>query len=288
MKPVLIDKQLHLKDSIHVKRVEVSYLDSPLHFHNSYELVWIQQSNGYRIIGDHIENFTDNDLILLGPNLPHVWYNEKDYYLKDCGQQVKAIVTYFRPDWLTETIINSAEMNRLRELLEDIKRGIKITGEAKNKIIDIVAGMPQSTSLERIIGILSILNVLTESGEYGCLCSSGYVNAHSQKDVEKIDRIYQYIMRHYADKITLHDVAQIASMTPTAFCKYFKNRTQKTFSNFVNEVRIGYACKLLCNEELNISEICYKTGFYNPTNFNKNFKLFTKMSPTEFRNNLRL
>lgn len=287
MKPKLIDKQLLLRDSIHIKQVEVAYLDTPFHFHNSYELVWVQQSSGYRIVGDHIENFTDNDLILMGPNLPHVWYNEKDYYHPNHDQQVKAVVAYFKPDWLSESTLNSAELSRLRELLAQVKRGIKITGRTREKIISLVSAMPDTNSLERIISILSILNILTESGEYECLSSSGYVNAYNQKDVEKIDRVYQYIMRNYTDKITLNEVAQVASMTPTAFCKYFKNRTQKTFAHFVNEVRVGYACKLLYNEELPVTEICYKAGFYNPTNFNKNFKLFTKVNPTEFRNNLR-
>jgi AraC-like DNA-binding protein len=288
MKPILIDKQLQLKDSIHVKQVSQKYLDTPFHFHNAYELVWIQESSGHRIVGDHIEKFTNDDLIMMGPNLPHVWYNEKDYYLEDSPQKIRATVIYFRPDWLTETTINSTEFTRLRELLEHIKRGIKITGATKKNIINQIAKLPQSTSLKRIIGILSILDVLSNSGGYECLSSPGYVNTHHQKDVEKIDRVYQYIMMHYTEKIMLEDAAHIAHMTPTAFCRYFKSRTQKTFANFVNEVRIGYACKLLCDEELNISEVCYRAGFYNPTNFNKNFKLFKQMSPTDFRNSLKL
>jgi AraC-like DNA-binding protein len=287
MKPVLIDQQLHLKDSIHVKQVSKPYLDTPFHFHNAYELVWVQKGSGHRIVGDHIENFDQDDLIMMGPDLPHVWYNGKDYYEAGSTQVVNATVVYFRPDWLTETTINSAELTRLRDLLKDLKRGIKISGAGKPQIITYLRQLSAASSLEKIIALLSMLNLLCQPGEYECLSSIGYVNSHNQKDVSKIDSVYQYIMMHYTDKILLEDIARIANITPTAFCKYFKKRTQKTFANFVNEVRIGYACKLLCNDTETITEIAYKSGFYNPTNFNKNFKLFVKMSPGEYRNKLR-
>jgi AraC-like DNA-binding protein len=102
-----------------------------------------------------------------------------------------------------------------------------------------------------------------------------------------MDKVYKYVMEHFTDDIMLEDIAEIANMTPTAFCKFFKGKTQKTFSNFVNEVRIGHARKLLY-DDLNISEVCFQCGFNNLTNFNKNFKFFTKMSPSEFKTNLRL
>ncbi|RYE13095.1 MAG: helix-turn-helix domain-containing protein, partial [Sphingobacteriales bacterium] len=277
-----------LQDSIHIKEVSLDFMDTPLHFHNAYEMVWMQESSGHRIVGDNIEKFTAGDLVIMGPDLPHVWYNEKEYYLKDNRQQVKAIVTYFRPDWLTGAFINSAELTKLRELLVKLKRGIKITGRAKEKITRQLEKLPASTSLKRIIRVMSILNILSVSEEYECLASSGYINSYSQKDVEKIDKVYQYVMTHYTGKIMLEDAANIANMTPTSFCKYFKNRTQKTFSNFVNEIRIGYACQMLCEDGISISEICYRAGFNNLTNFNRNFKLFTKTSPTDFRNSLRL
>ena len=102
-----------------------------------------------------------------------------------------------------------------------------------------------------------------------------------------MDKVYQYIMNNFTKKIKLEDVASIASMTPTSFCKYFRTRTQKTFTNFLNEVRIGYACKLLCDENLNIADICYQSGFNNFTNFNRCFKEFKHVNPSEFRIQLK-
>ena len=288
MKPLLIDKQLQLKDSVHVKQVDLPYMDTPFHFHNAYEIVWIQQSSGHRIVGDNVGKFTDGDLIMMGPNLPHVWYNDKKYYTNNASRKVKSIVTYFSPEWITDTLISSAGLTRLRDLLGSVKRGIRITGPAHRLITERIEQLPAAGSLKRIIHILNIFDILTETGGYECLASSGYTNSYNQKDTEKIDRVYQYVMTHYTGKITLEEAAGIANMTPTAFCKYFKKRTQKTFSNFVNEVRIGYACKLLCDDDVNISEVCYKSGFNNLTNFNKNFKFFTHKNPTDFRNSLRL
>lgn len=288
MRPLLIDKKSVLKDSIDIKEVNLPYLDAPFHFHNAYEMVLILESNGRRIVGNKIENFTDGDLVLMGPDLPHVWYNEKEYYLENSNLKVQAIVTYFHPDWLTDNLLKSSDLNRLRILFENMKRGIKIIGETKRKVTKKILKLKSSQGLKRIIRILSILELLSGSEEYECLASDGYVNSYNQKDVERIDKVYQYVMNNFKNKITLKEVAKIACMTPTAFCKYFRVRTQKTFTNFVNEIRVSSACKLLCNENLSISDICYECGFNNFTNFNRNFKVFTKRSPSEFRTSLRI
>lgn len=234
-------------------------------------------------MGDSIENFTDGDLVVMGPDLPHVWYNEKDYYEENSQKKVEAIVTYFHPDWLTENLLKSADLANVRTLLEHIKRGIKVTGKVKKKVTKHILKIHESTGLKRIIRILNILELLSIFEGYECLASSGYVNSYNHKDIERMDKVYQYIMNNYTQKILLEDVANIASMTPTSFCKYFRTRTQKTFSNFVNEVRIGYACKLLCDENLNIADVCYQSGFNNFTNFNRCFKSLKKMGPSEFR-----
>lgn len=288
MRPILIDIQSTFKDSVYVKNIHLPYLDTPFHFHNAYEMVLVVKSSGRRIIGDSIENFEDGDLVLMGPGLPHVWYNDKDYYIEGSDKKVKAIVTYFHPDWLNENILKSSELSKLRALFEHIQRGIKITGKIKTRVIKHIIKLDKSNGLKRIIIILNILELLSTSEEYECLTSPGYVNSYNHKDMERMDKVYQYVMNNYTKKILLKEVANIASMTPTAFCKYFKTRTQKTFTKFVNEVRIAYACKLLCEENLNIGDIYYQCGFNNFTNFNRNFKALKNMNPTEFRMGLNL
>lgn len=286
MKPMLIENNLDLKCTVDVKVLNTKKLDNPFHFHNSYELVLVLKSNGYRIVGDNIESFQDGDLVLLGPNLPHVWYNEKAYYDKDSIQEVKAIVVYFSPEWLNEKLLNFSELFKVKTLFKNSSQGLKIVGETKQRVIKSIISLPYLKGLKCIIEILSIIDLLSEAEEYVCLASPSYINSYNQKDTQRIDKVYQYVMRNFTENIFLEEAASLINMTPTAFCRYFKSRTQKTFTNFVNEVRIGHATKLLCDESLNISEVCYHSGFNNFTNFNRTFKDFKKMTPKEFRMNI--
>lgn len=283
MKPRLIDNKPVYKDAIYVKQIALSCLNAPLHFHNDYEMVLILKSCGKRVVGDHIEDFDDGDLVLLGPDLPHVWYNEKEYYAEDSAREVNAIVTYFRPVWLHEEFLNVPATASLKEVMNDLRRGIKVLGASKELITQSIIRLAENEGLKRVILLLQVLDLLADQREYQCLASEGYSHSYNQRDVARIDKVYQYVMANFNSKITLEAVAAIAHMTPSAFCKYFKARTQKTFIDFVNEVRIGFASKLLINSDLSISQVCYDSGFNNLANFNRNFKHYTKKSPREFR-----
>lgn len=288
MQPLLLETNTVQRHTIFVKEINVKNLSNPVHFHKEYEMVLITKSKGRRIVGDSIENFEEGDLVLIGPNLPHVMYNDKSYYEPDNEQPVAAIVTYFRMDWLNEEFIHSKEIPQLQELLQDIGRGIQVFGETQKQVVLLLNELLASHGLRRIIHLLSIINLISETKEYKCLSSIGYTNPHNQKDVQRISKIYTYILDNFTADISLETVATLANMTPSAFCKYFKGRTQKTFTNFVNEVRIGHACKLLFNDQLSMTEICFQSGFNNLTNFNRNFKQYTKVSPSEFKRNLKI
>ncbi len=287
MQPLLIETKTVLQHTIFVKEVNVKSLNNPLHFHNEYEMVLVTKSNGRRIVGDSVENFSAGELVIIGPNIPHVMYNDKEYYEPESKREVKAIVAYFRLDWLNPDFIISNEVSQFNELLKDINRGIRIYGESHKKIIKLLNELLLSTGLKRIINLLNILNLLSETKEYECLSSLGYTNSHTQKDVQRIDKVYNYIMNNFTEQIALKDVSMLANMTTASFCKYFKAQTQKTFTHFVNEVRIGYACKLLYNDNLSISQICFQSGFNNLTNFNRNFKHYTKISPSDFKKKIK-
>ncbi|HMI01195.1 MAG TPA: AraC family transcriptional regulator [Pedobacter sp.] len=273
--PRLLDVELLLTDSIYVKELIVSSIEDQFHFHNTHEIALILKSKGTRIIGDSIENFSEGDLVILGPKVPHISYYN--------NSAIHALVVYFRPNWLTENQLNSESLFKLRKLFNDTDRGIKVTGLTKQKVAKNLFKLKRTKGLERILILLNILEAIAKSNEYQCLASEGYSNSFSQQDIKRLDRVYQYIRDHFTETITLENIASISNMAPTAFCKYFKNKTQKTFTNFVNEVRIGYSCKLLWNLDLSVSDICFKCGFNNLTNFNRNFKLYTKMSPSKYR-----
>jgi AraC-like DNA-binding protein len=198
------------------------------------------------------------------------------------------LVIYFQPDWFNESLLDSSDFVKLKKLIKETERGIKIFGNTKYRTLKALLKLKNSTGLARIIKLLDILDFISKSDEYKCLASEGYVNSYGQNDVERLGEVYKYIMDNFTDVIKLGDVSSIANMTSTSFCKYFKSKTGKTFSGFVNEVRIGQACKLILNENLNMSQICYSCGFNNLTNFNRNFKHFTKMTPTEYKKNLYL
>jgi AraC-like DNA-binding protein len=286
MEPLLHDVKSLLKNSIYVKELTLPYLDDKFHYHNTYEICYILKCSGKRIIGDSIEYFTDGDLTLLAPNVPHISYSNTNPDTED-EKQVHAFVVYFNPDWLTETHLNSPELLKIRELFEHMKRGLKIGGETKKKIVKSIFKLKTSTGLEGIITLLDILVIISKSNDYEFLASEGYFEVKSQREEKRIDEVYEYVNNNFKEKIMLDEIASIANLTPTAFCKYFKNRTNKTFSNFVNEIRVSYACKLLCKEKLNISQICFESGFNNLTSFNRNFKYFTKMMPSEYKLSLQ-
>lgn len=284
MNPLLQDVEPLTKGSIYVKEIKQSTINDQLHFHNVHEIAWILKGSGKRIVGDNIEYFTDNDLVFIGRFLPHASYIGKDYLLTN--QDFHALVIYFQPDWFNENLLNSSDLLQFRKLIKEIERGIKIFGSTKARTIKALIKLKNSRGLERIIRILDILDFVSKSNDYKCLASEGYSNSYGHNDVERLDVVYKYIMKNYTDIIKLSDISAIANMTSTSFCKYFKCKTGKTFSSFVNEVRIGQACKLILNDSLNISEICYSCGFNNLTNFNRNFKHFTKLTPTEYKRSL--
>lgn len=284
MNPLLQDIEPLSKDSIYVKEIKKPTLNDQLHFHHVYEIAWILKGSGKRIVGDHIEYFTDDDLVFIGSLLPHASYIGKDYLLNK--QDVHALVIYFQPDWFNEKHLDSSDFIKLRKLVKEIERGIKIFGNTKTRTLKALVKLKESTGLERLINLLDILDYISKSDEYKCLASEGYSNNYGQNDVERLGEVYKYIMKNFTDTIKLSEISAIANMTSTSFCKYFKCKTGKTFSSFVNEVRIGQACKLISNESLNIAGICYSCGFNNLTNCNRNFKHFTKMTPTEYKKNI--
>ncbi|GAA4749013.1 AraC family transcriptional regulator [Flavisolibacter ginsenosidimutans] len=283
MKPLLFDVKSLLNDSIYVKEIDTLQLEDQFHFHNAYEIAYIIKSHGKRIIGDSIENFTHGDLVLLGLHVPHV-----SYFSNEQGAALQALVIYFNPDWLTEEHLNSPNLTKLRKLLKDLQRGIKVHGPAKKKVIKLLYTLKNGKGLERIITILSILQIISNSGEYKCLASEGYSSSYHQTGLKRMDQIYKYVLENFTETIKLEKIAAIANITPTSFCKYFKSNTKKTFSNFVNEIRIGYACKLLCNEDSSISEVGFKCGFNTLANFNRTFKQITRMAPSEYKNKIKL
>ncbi len=286
MKPLFFDVKSLLKNSVYAKEIKSDKLSDQFHFHNAYEIALIIEGNGRRIVGDNVDNFSNGDLIILGPNIAHATYSDKKYHIIESSTKVHAMVVYFQPDWITEYHMNSADFGPLKRLLNQLKRGIKIEGETHDVVKNLLLKLSNADGLKSVTFLFQILYEISRSKDYSCLASARYSNTYSENDIARINDVYKFVMENFTEVISLDDVASIACMTPSAFCKYFKNKTNKTFTVFVNEIRINYACELLMNRNLDISQICIQCGFNNFTSFNKNFKLFIKTTPSIYRTKL--
>lgn len=283
MKPLFFDVRSLLKNSIYTKEIISDKLSDQLHFHNAYEVALIIEGNGRRIVGDNVDNFSNGDLIILGPNIAHASYSDKKYHIVESSTKVHAIVVYFHPDWITEYHMNSTDFAPLRKLLDQLRRGIKIEGRTHDIVKNFLLKLRNADGLKSFTLLFQVLYKISISNDYSCLASTRYSNTYSEKDIKRINDVYKYVMENFTEVISLDNVASIAYMTPSAFCKYFKNKTNKTFTHFVNEIRINYACELLMNRNIDISQISIQCGFNNFTSFNKNFKHFTKTTPSSYR-----
>ena len=247
--------------------------------HVNFEIALLNNCIGKRFIGDHIEDFEGTELVLMGSYLPHCW---QYYRLADPMVQPQAIVVHFFPDFLGKEFLAKPECTKLNELLSKAVRGVSFSGSTVPTAKRIMQEMLYEKGLGRVSLMLRLLDVLAQSTSYQVL-SSPYFNAiDNSAEAQKINKVFEYIFRHFREEITLQDVADILPMSPPAFCRFFKAKTNRTLIDFVKEVRIGHAAKLLLQGQHNVSEACYMSGYNNISNFNKHFKEVKGFSPREF------
>jgi len=286
MKPQLIDVNFSGTKTIQIKKIDQFYLEAPFHFHHLCELVWVQQSFGKRIVGDHVGNFEDGDLVLMAPNLPHIWQNDEAFFLKKRGFRVKATVIYFPADFLLNLTDEQDVLNTIQCLIKRASCGLAFFGETRQKISEILSNISDAEGFKKIIYFLQVIDILAGSKEFEHLASVSFKNLFDEKDTGRINNVYKFLMQNFQRDISLEEISDICHMTPNSFCRFFKNRTQKSLTKFLNELRIGHACKLLQNEDYSMVDVCYECGYNNTANFNKFFKAITKETPSEYRRKL--
>ena len=234
-------------------------------------------------MGDHEESFSDGDLVLLGPNLPHSYQNDPVYYQGNALLTAEAIVIHFREDFLGKDFFNLPEMIPVNQLFDKAKFGLKILGNTRRQVSTIMHEMHDLSGHRRIIELLTILEILSSSEEFQLLANPGFVQKYTISGNDRITKVHEYIMTNFRKDIPLSDVAEVANMTIPSFCRFFKACTRKGFSQYLNEIKIGYACNLLLEDKHNISHICYESGFNNMSNFNRQFKKITGKSPLQYK-----
>ncbi|UOB19506.1 AraC family transcriptional regulator [Abyssalbus ytuae] len=252
------------------------------HYHPEIELVYINGGSGKRQIGSHVSFYTDGDLILIGPNLPHCGFTNHQTGNKN------EIVIQFRMDFLGEGFLEKPEMENIKSILERSKGGIAFYGNTKERIGQRIQAMESRQPFKKMLRILDILNDLNESTEYQMLNAEGFSLEAERKDNDRINVVFNYVKENFKEPITLEEISELISMTVPSFCRYFKKITGKTFTKFVNEYRLVHASKLLTEKPMSITDICFESGFNNFSYFNKSFKEFTGKTPSEYRNELKM
>ena len=255
--------------------------DNIWHYHPEIELVYINGGAGKRRIGSHISYYTDGDLILIGSNLPHCGFTDKFTGNKN------EILVQMKVDFLGESFFNIPEMKKIQNLLEVAKGGIAFSGITKQILGDKMEDLDYQNDFERILSILHILNELALSDEFKVLNAEGFSLETEVKDNDRINIIFNFVKNNFQEDIPLAEIADMVSMTVPSFCRYFKKITNKTFVQFVNERRLVHASKLLTEQTMSISEVCFECGFNNFSHFNKSFKAFTGQNPSDYRKQLK-
>ena len=253
------------------------FFETPWHYHSEYELVLIIKGSGKRFVGNHVSDYEEGNLTFLGPNLPHLFRKEAH---TDPGG---SLVIHFKEEFLGNDFHVIPEMQKIKLLFEKSRMGINIHGKTRDDISRQMNEIIHLRGMNRLISLLNLLNSLADSPDYELL-SNPELSWENNRDSDRLNKVFDYLMTHFTENIQLEEVAELANMSYSGFCRYFKNRTKKTFSHFVNEIRIGYACKrLMESDNTSISNVCFECGFNNLTNFNEQFKKIVKVTPHQFK-----
>jgi AraC-like DNA-binding protein len=263
-------------------QLDCSYFDKPWHFHKEFELVLINKSHGTRFIGNDVRPFKDGDLALIGSRIPHLYRNSEEYYKGKKNLRANSIFIHFTNDFLGPSFFDIPEMRAVKNLLAKSMMALEITGKSKLYVIKKMHEMQHQSTTVRLMSLLDILIYLSQSRYLKKILSTEF-SMGNVKDTERINKVFEYVMKNYMNLIYIKNVAAELNMSVPSFSRYFKFHTRKTFSNFVTEIRIGNACKLLQENNHSIAEICYLSGFENLSNFNRHFKNQTGLIPKVYQ-----
>ena len=283
MKPLYQDLPFLIDSHIHYYIEDLPHFIVPWHYHPAIEIMYITRGIGTRFVGDCIEQYEEGDVCMIGPNLPHEWRNDDAYFDKESGLRATCICLFFKREIFDPNFIRLPEMNNIRDLIERSRRGLKFTGKSKLEITRFIRSSVNDVGVRKVTNLLTLLELMATSTEYELLSSVGFTNSVNSEDFERFNKVYKFLVKNFATSIRLEEVSTLVGLTPTAFCRYFKERTKKTFVEYLNEMRIGYSKKLLLENNMKISTISGEVGFPNLSNFISQFKKVTGMSPSQFQ-----
>lgn len=283
MKPVFEQTPQRQWESFHCEVVRGPGYGATWHFHPEFQITLVLKSTGYRLVGDNITPLAPGDLVLVGSNLPHVWQ-------QDAGggrTAVHAIVVRFLDTLLGRDFLEIPEAAAVKRLLKRAARGLRVKGRTRDAVAEQLQRLVEAKGLSRIAALLAILELLTQSRELQPIASAGFVPSLSSEDQGRMARVTAHIHAHLTGEIDRAGVARAAHLSEGAFSRFFKLRTGKTLPEYVNELRVGRACRLLADEPRKVTDIALDCGFRNLANFNRRFREITRLTPRDYRRQLQ-
>jgi AraC-like DNA-binding protein len=283
MKPSFEKITFGTERSLLVKRFCCPHFDALYHFHPEYELTYIVRGHGQRFVGDSVEYFGAGDLILLGPNLAHFWRSDDSYYRSGAADGCEAVVVQFSGQLVDRVLSNIPEFAGLSGLWNLAQQGVAFPAAAPTVTRQLLTLGTLSGPADQFLGFLRVLATLAASGTSRPLASDGYVPRLNQAETERMRRVLDYTHDRFREPIELADIAREAHLSVPAFCRYFRQRTQKSYLSYLNELRVGHARQLLISGTLTVGQVALEAGFQNLSHFHRLFRRHTGYSPLQYR-----
>ena len=279
----MINEQLPISESSPIKArfYDYAHFTYPWHFHAEYEIIYFKEGKGTSFIGNNMENFKDGDFILIGSNLPHYMKSDDVYHAADSSLRTKGTIIQFEQDFMQYSIRHYIQFTKIKKLLDDSQRGIYFPPGCSGKALELLESIPLESGMDQILSILQLFKEMSDISSKVILPPSEQMD--QIRGNSRIDKILAYLNQHYTRHMDLNEISCLAAMSPASFCRFFKSKTGKTLKNYILDMRIGYACKLLSLDNMNISQISTECGFDTISHFNKSFKKNTGFTPTEYR-----
>ncbi len=252
------------------------------HYHPEIELIYFIEGKTTGVIGDGFQHFEEGDLVILGANFPHVLQENREFARQYPDNLPFGLIIQFTEEFLGKDFFQKPELNAVKHLLKKASRGLQFKNRTIAKVSPMLLDMHKCTESRKLLSLLEVLITLSETDDTQYMTSKDYAYDHTQ-DEDRMHTINQYVYSHFADKISIADIADVANMTETSFCRYFKTRTLKNFTRYLNEIRIAYACRLLSDVHYSVTHVCFESGFNNLSYFTRQFKAIMKMSPQQYQ-----
>lgn len=280
----IMNERLHISKSspLSVRFYDYKHFTYPLHFHTEYEIIYVKESTGTRIVGNNISKYEAGDILLIGSNLPHFMKSDDIYHSDETHLRVKGTIIQFEQEFMFYAINHYPHFIKIKNLFQESQRGVYFAGGSCPKLQILLETIPLEKGINQLLLFLEILKEMSEIESRQTISTSDFVDEIIY-ETARIDKILTYLNKNYRRNVSLEEIASFAAMNTTAFCRYFKSKTGKSFKNYILDMRIGYACKLLLMKDISISQLSIECGFETISHFNKTFKKNTGYVPSQYR-----